>query len=172
MTKTETIKIMAMLSAYYGQGKSNAEIMANAWHLLLKDYPYNVVEQAVLTFARTDRRDYASFPAPALIIKVIEETQAERKALVSRTFNAMLNGRPYDDLTAEQRDMCHRELYEQGLKTDYEELIATQDAWKDAIRNKRKAIIRPKEVNQLDKPVDNKLNDLNKRIDKAVSLDD
>lgn len=140
MNKTETIKIMAMLSAYYGQGKANAEAMANAWHLILQDYDYKLAEQAVINYAKNDRREYASFPSVGAIVNVIEQTEAEQKNLVNRVFNAVLNGVPYDDMPEEQKLLCDRGVYERGLTMDYEELLSKQDDFKSWIRKEQKRL--------------------------------
>lgn len=140
MTKTETIKIMAMLSAYYGQGKSNAEVMANAWHMILKDYPYSIAEQAVINYARNDRREYASFPSVGAIVQVIEQAQSERKAIANKIFNALYNGKPFDSLPVELQALCDRGVYERGLKMDEEELLAKQDDFREMIRNTQKRL--------------------------------
>ena len=137
MTKTETIKIMAMLSAYYGQGKADAEAMANAWHIILKDYPYRLVEQAVIDYARNDRREYASFPSVGAIVKVVEEAQAEQRVIANKIFNALYNGKPFESLPEEYQQLCNRFVYERGLKMDEEELLAKQDEFKQMIRKEQ-----------------------------------
>lgn len=140
MTIQETIKIMAMLSAYYGQGKSDAKIMAQAWHLILKDYPYNVAEAAVIKFAKEDNRDYGTFPTPGAIVKSIEAGEAEQKNLINRTFSAMLNEVPYGEMPEEQRAICDQKLYERGLNMDEEELLARQDDFKAEMRKEQKRL--------------------------------
>lgn len=140
MNKTETIKIMAMLSAYYGQGNANAEIMANAWHLLLCEYPYQVVEQAVMTFAKNDRRDYATFPPPGAIIKVIEDAQADRKVLANKVFNNLYNGVPYKELPPSQQEVCPEDVYQRGLDLDTEALLEKQEDFKSMIRTAQRRL--------------------------------
>lgn len=87
MTKTETIKILTILSAFYGQGKSDTEIMANAWHVVIGEYEYYIAERAVYNYVRNDTREYASFPSPG---NIIDEIEKESK-LYNRMFNQVLN---------------------------------------------------------------------------------
>lgn len=140
MTQTETIKIMAMLSAYYGQGKSDAQIMAKAWHLILKDYPYTLAEKAVIEYAKNDTRDYAAFPAPGAIVRVIKAHEDEERKKANRIFGAMYDGIPYDEMPEDLKALCGRETYERGQALDDEELLARQDEFKEIIRNKQKRL--------------------------------
>ena len=141
MEINETGKIMEVLSAFYGQGKSDTNKMLIAWHEILKDYPYSLVYQAVMTYAKKDRREYASFPAPGAIISVIEEAEAEQKSIVNRIFYALLHKTPYGDMPQEQQRLCRQDVYERGLKMDEEELLARQENFKDMIRNEQKRLV-------------------------------
>ena len=73
MTRNETAKILAMLNAYYPAVQVNPEMAVNAWHMILKGYPYEVVEQAVITFAASDNRDYPKFPSVGQIRTQIDK---------------------------------------------------------------------------------------------------
>ena len=86
MTIQETTQLLAIISAYYGQGKADAKQMAHAWHIILKDYDYLTSERAVIEFAKNDRRDYATFPSVGQIVAAIEK---ERKLprLIHNTAN-------------------------------------------------------------------------------------
>ena len=140
MEINETGKVMEVLSAFYGQGKSETNKMLIAWHEILKDYPYGLVYQAVMTYAKKDRREYASFPAPGAILSVIEEAEAEQKNIVNRIFYALLHKTPYGEMPIEQQKLCRQDVYERGLKMDEEELLARQDAFKDMIRKEQKQL--------------------------------
>lgn len=140
MEINETGKVMEVLSAFYGQGKSDTNRMLIAWHEILKDYPYEMVYQAVMEYAKNDRREYASFPAPGAIMQVIEEAEAEQKNIVNRTFYVLLHKTPYGDMPKEQQAICDQGVYERGLKMDEEELIARQDDFKQMLRKTQKRL--------------------------------
>lgn len=112
MTKQETIKIMAMLCAFYGQGKGDPEQMATAWHLVLQEYGYNEACAAVVDFARNDTRDYATFPAVGKIVQEIEKTRASRDRAISEVYMALAyNNKEYSDLSATAKAICPPELF-------------------------------------------------------------
>lgn len=140
MEISETGKIMEVLSAFYGQGKSDVEKMLLAWNEILKDYKYNVVYQAVMTFARNDKREYASFPAPGAIIKVIEDAQADRKVLANKVFNNLYNGVPYKELPPSQQEVCPEDVYQRGLELAPESLLEKQEDFKDMIRTAQRRL--------------------------------
>ena len=140
MEINDTGKIMEVLSAFYGQGKSDTNKMLIAWHEILKDYPYSLVYQAVMTYAKNDRREYASFPAPGAIIEVIEKAEAEQHKLANRIFYALREGKPFGDLPEEQQRICDQGVYERGLQMDEEELLARADDFKRMIRKTQKRL--------------------------------
>ena len=111
MTKKETLIIMAMLSAYYGEGKSDAVEMAAAWHAILKDFDFPTTQMAVVNFAKHDTRDYASFPAPGKIVAAIEEETAKRRGV----FNAALRGDSWEALPAQYKAITTPFYYNQLL---------------------------------------------------------
>ena len=127
MNKNETLKILAMLSAYYGQGKSDAKQMASAWYLILKDYPYQDAEQAVIEFARNDVRDYATFPAPGALINQIEETRKKERSMKCAAWINILNTDEYDQLIEEAKDWFSREQFTELKKLPYEIQLAQRD---------------------------------------------
>ena len=137
----ETGKIMEVLSAFYGQGKSDIDKMLIAWHEILKEYPYKLVYQGVMQYAKDDRREYASFPAPGAIIAVIETAQEEQKKIANRIFNALLGGKPYEELPEEYRALCDRGVYERDLKMEYEELLEKQEEFRQMIRKEQKRLV-------------------------------
>ena len=79
MDKTETAKLLGNLSILYGRPKGDPEMTAEVWHELVKQYDYKDALKAVYDFARQDIRDYATFPAPGVIINIIEETADKKK---------------------------------------------------------------------------------------------
>ena len=127
MNKNETLKILAMLSAYYGQGKSDAQQMASAWHLILKDYSYQDAERAVISFAKSDKRDYATFPAPGVLINQIEETQKKERSMKCAAWINILNTDEYDQLIEEAKDWFSREQFAELKKMPYETQLTQRD---------------------------------------------
>lgn len=123
MEKHEVTKIMAILSAFYGQGKADAETMATAWSYILGPYDYNAAQRAVLKFAKQDTRDYATFPAPGVLVKLIEEEQG----LYKRVFNKMFNRVAWDALSQDEQSVVKREDYEWGRMQEPEYLLAHRD---------------------------------------------
>jgi len=127
MSKKDTLKILAMLSAFYGQGKSDPEQMLNAWHLILKDYSYQECEKAVIQFAKSDCRDYATFPAPGVLINQIEETRKNEHSMKCAAWINILNTDEYDQLTEEAKDWFPKERFEELKKLPYEIQLAQRD---------------------------------------------
>lgn len=114
MVKKETVKIMAMLCAFYGQGKGEPEAMADAWHIVLQEYSYNEACEAVINFAKTDTRDYATFPAVGKIVQEIEKGRAARGKAVNEVYLAIaLNNRSYEDLSAMAKAICPPTLFDE-----------------------------------------------------------
>lgn len=112
MTLAETIMIMAKLSAFYGQGKSDAKIMARAWHEILEPYDYKIASGAVTQYARNDMRDYATFPTAGVIVEAIEQEYGVRR----RIYNGMLAGVPYKEIGERAREIISEEDYNNGVK--------------------------------------------------------
>lgn len=121
MTKEETIKIMAMLGAFYGGGKSNPEVMATAWHLILSKYEYRVASRAVLDFAENDTRQYATFPAVGCIVQAIRDAMQKEEAPVKEIIRAVSYGWHYDQLSDGAKALIREPNYNDWLKMDAEE---------------------------------------------------
>ena len=134
MTKRETLIILAMLSAYYGEGKSDPSEMAAAWYVILKDYDFPTAQVAVVNFAKNDTRDYASFPAPGKIVEAIEKEVAKRRGV----YNAALRGDSWDELGIEYKAITTPFYYNQLL------LLG-----EDGLRERRQAIIENLTPNRL-----------------------
>ena len=134
MNKTETLAIMSMLSAFYGQGKSDPQAMSNAWHLILRDYDYHIAERAVIRFAKNDIREYASFPGVGQIVRAIEN----ESKMANRIFNSIYQGNSYDSLSAEEQALISRENYLQGLAKDKQALLDERDKVIEALLKKQR----------------------------------
>ena len=123
MTKQETIVILAMLSAYYGEGKSDPEQMVAAWYVILKDYDFATAQVAVVNFAKTDYRDYATFPSVGKIVQAIDAERMKRRAV----FNAALAEKPYEELDSRYQEIITEDQYKWMLTKSYDELFKQKD---------------------------------------------
>ena len=125
MTEKDTVMVLAMLSAFYGEGKSDVRLMAAAWHALLKDYNVAVAQRAVLRFAKNDQREYASFPTAGKIIAAIEEEMGIRRGI----FNSIKNRQNYDTLDERYKELIPKDRYENALTKTDAELEEGKDAF-------------------------------------------
>ena len=123
MTKEETLKIMSMLEAYYGKPKSDSEMMANAWHLVLQNYDYKTAEKAVVEFAVTDTRDYAVFPTIGKFCEAVEKT----KKMPWRILGKIRNGTNYDELSIIEKTVISQASYERAQAMDDVYLVDNSD---------------------------------------------
>ena len=123
MKYEESIKILTVLSAFYGEGKADAQIMAVAWHEILKEYPYHVAYRAVMNFAKNDKREYASFPTAGKIIEAIEKEQQ----VYSQIFNAMLNKRRYSELSEYAQKLITEEAFNEFSEKPHERKLASRE---------------------------------------------
>lgn len=121
MTEKETVQVMAMLEGFYGMGKGNPEIMAAAWHLVLKDYDFEITSKAVIEYAKNDTREYASFPTVGNIVKCIEDEKRKEVAPINEVTRAISYGWHYDQLSKEAQANISEEHYNDWLKMDAEE---------------------------------------------------
>lgn len=121
MTNEETIRIMAMLGAFYGAGKSNPEIMAEGWHLILEPYDFQTAYQAVLNFAKNDTREYGTFPTVGNIVKEIEAVKTEEQAPINEVVRAVSYGWGYDQLSKQAKALINEKQYNEWLDMDAEE---------------------------------------------------
>ena len=140
MTKEETIKIMAMLGAFYGAGKSNPEVMAEGWYIILEPYEYQLAYKAVLEFAKNDTRDYATFPAVGKIVQFIEEEMRKEQAPVNEVVRAVSYGWGYDQLSADAKRLITDETYKDWLKMDAEEFASKAGVFAGTLKKNRKRL--------------------------------
>ena len=127
MKKAETLKLLAMLSAFYGQGKADPEQMVSSWHMILKDYSYEEAENAIIAFAKMDCREYATFPAPGVLINQIEETRKKEHSIKCAAWINILNTDEYDQLIEEAKDWFSREQFTELKKMPYEIQLTQRD---------------------------------------------
>ena len=118
MTKEETIKLMATINAFYAGGKNDPRAQANAWYLVLKDYNYDIAFEAVIEFARNDRREYATYPAVGSIVAEIEKLTARKMKPVKELLIEMQYGTPYERLSADAQYLISEKAYKEMLALD------------------------------------------------------
>lgn len=140
MTLDETVKIMAMLGAFYSAGKSNPEVMAEGWQLVLEPYDYEIVGRAVLNYAKNDVREYASFPTVGNIVKCINDEIAKEEAPVKEVVRAISYGWGYDQLSKEAKELVTPLRYDEMLKMDAEEFANNAGKVATTLKNKRQAL--------------------------------
>lgn len=133
MTKQETIKILAMLGAFYGGGKTDPQEQANAWHVILQKYPFDIAERAVFKFAENDVRDYATFPAVGKIVKAIREEEKNRNAPIKEILMSVSYGHEYDALSDGAKALIDSETYGAWLSVDAEEFASNMPAYTTAL---------------------------------------
>ena len=142
MIEQETIKIVAYLGAFYGAGKTNPEVMAVAWHQILKDYDFNVAEKAVFNFAKNDTRDYATFPAVGKIVQAIEDEMRKEQAPVKEVVRAISYGWDYDQLSADAKAIISHEKYKAWKKMDAEEFSNKANVMAEALKSEQKRLLK------------------------------
>lgn len=123
MTREQTIKVLELLNAFYAGGKNDPSQQVIAWHLILHEYDFKETMNAVLNYAKKDRREYAQFPTVGRIIEEIENAKKERAALVSHIVASIAYGRDYGDVKEAARSLISREEYEWWLDMDAEEFV-------------------------------------------------
>lgn len=127
MIYEETIKIMAMLGALYGEGKSDPENMAVAWHMILEKYDFEIAKKAVLNFAENDTREYATFPAVGVIVREIRKQQYLEAKPIKEVIRSISYGKGYEDISDNAKRIISEEVYNRWLKVDAEEFAAKSD---------------------------------------------
>lgn len=75
MTMTETRRIVALTSELWPSKVANVDKRVEAWHLVLSDYPYETVKDAVLAFARNSNTGFP--PSVGQIVQGIPRTPQE-----------------------------------------------------------------------------------------------
>lgn len=123
MNKHEVIKILSLLTAYYGKSKAEADIMVNAWYILLKDYDYAIAEQAVIEYAKNDHREYSQFPQIGAVIQSIKDEQKSITAIR----NFAYYGKEYDELPERSKKWINKERFERLKKCPDEYLLENME---------------------------------------------
>ena len=137
MTKEETVRIMAMLGAFYGGGKTDPKAQASAWHAILQKYDYKIAERAVLNFAENDVRDYATFPAVGKIVQAIKSEVATINAPINQIIRNIAYGRAYSLLSDNAKNLISEEKYDEWLQMDAEEFSSVSGALQSELRGEQ-----------------------------------
>ena len=140
MTLDETVKIMAMLGAFYGQGKGNPEVMAEGWYLILEPYDFETAKKAVLNYAKNDTREYGTFPTVGNIVKEIEAEMRKEQAPIKEVVRAISYGWGYDQLSKEAKANITEEHYNDWLNMDAEEFANKANALAVTLKEQKKLL--------------------------------
>lgn len=144
MTKDETVMIMAMLNAFYANGKGDPKAQASAWYLVLEKYDYNDAMRAVMRFAENDTRDYCTFPAVGKIVQEIRAEEYHRKHLVKSIIHAIAYGKSYGELTNKSEDaktLISEDEYKAWVDMNAETFSIRAEELADILTNRQKKII-------------------------------
>lgn len=141
MTETETIKIMAMLGAFYSGGKNDPKLQAKAWYLVLGKYPYRVAERAVLRFAENDTREYATFPTVGKIVAEIKAEQDRISKPVKEIVTNISYGREYTQLTDGAKALISEEMYKEWLNVNAEEFANKAGTLSNLLRENQQKLL-------------------------------
>lgn len=141
MTKKETIELMAMLSAFYGAGKGNPEVMAEGWHMILQPYDFEIAKKAVLNYAKNDTREYGTFPTVGNIVKEIEAEMSKARAPVNEIVRAVSYGWDYAQLSGEAKATITEERYKEWLSMDAEEFSGKAGILAQSLRASRAKLL-------------------------------
>ena len=134
MTDKETIKLMAMLNAFYAGGKGDPKLQATAWHLVLGKYDYRIASQAVIHFAENDTREYATFPPVGAIVAQIKREIVEERKPITEIVKAVCYGWRYEQLSDNAKQLISEDKYDEWLKADAEEFASHAELLADGLR--------------------------------------
>lgn len=74
MNKQETAKLLTVISNLYSTFKPDDKAgTVEAWHIILKDYPYMQLDAALRVYAQTNKTRFA--PAPGQLIGIVDDLQ-------------------------------------------------------------------------------------------------
>ena len=140
MNKKETIQIMALLSAFYGAGKSDPNIMAEGWYLILEPYDFEIAKRAVLNYAKNDTREYGTFPTVGNIVKCIEEEMRKSEAPIKEIVRSISYGKDYSQLSESAKNNISEDRYNSWLNMDAEEFSNKAHIMAETLRSERKRL--------------------------------
>lgn len=137
MTKEETVKILAMLNAFYAGGRNDPQQQLAAWYLILQKYDYSVAKRAVINFAENDVRQYATFPAVGVIVAEIRKCEAEMEKPIKEIIHRIQMGLDYYGLSVAGQRLISEQQYNEWLKIDAEEFVNHSKEYADILRRRR-----------------------------------
>lgn len=137
MTKEETLAIMALLGAFYAGGKNDPKMQAQAWHMILYKYDFDVAKNAVIHYAENDTRDYATFPAVGRVVAEIKEEEHRRAKPINEILNAVSYGRDYKVLSEGAKQLVTEEMYDEWIKVDAEEFQRDTPKYAEILKRNR-----------------------------------
>ena len=135
MSKQETITILMILGAFYSGGKNDPKMQADAWHMILQKYDFDTAKIAVLKFAESDTRDYATFPAVGKIVQAIKNEEKERIQPILEIKMAISHGKDYDALPIKNKSIISREMYNKWLAVNAEEFEQRASEFMGLLKN-------------------------------------
>ena len=141
MTQTETIKVLELLNAFYAGGKNDPQQQVIAWHLILQDYDFQDAMNAVLSYAKNDRREYAQFPTVGRIIEEIEREQNRKQGIIKEVITAISYGRKYSMISEKAKALIGEEEYNSWLYEDAEKFSRQAGVLESALRNKQERLL-------------------------------
>lgn len=113
MTKLEVVKILKRLDCYYRDTRQvDPGEMADAWFDIIGGYDFDDVWRAVIEFAKMDRREYPTFPAPSLIINGMETIEEREQKSINKIRFALTYGKDYAGLDEDLRRYLSKKNYE------------------------------------------------------------
>lgn len=137
MTRKEVAAVLAMLSAYYGRPKDDAHVVVEAWNAIIGEYEFQTAREAVIQYAKNDTRQYASFPAPGVIVKAIRNRQVERERPILAVMSGINKGTEYRMLPYDAQQVVSEEKYEEWLKMNPLEFINRQEQYINELMGKK-----------------------------------
>lgn len=141
MTKEETVKIMAMLGAFYSGGKNDPKMQATAWHLVLGKYDYRIAQQAVLHFAENDTREYATFPTVGTIVAEIRKEGVREYKPISEVLYGVSYGKGYDQLSDDAKRLISKDMYDEWMKIDAEVFSENMGKFNEVLRTAQQRLL-------------------------------
>ena len=141
MTKEQTIKVLELLNAFYAGGKNDPQQQVIAWHLILQDYDFQDAMNAVLNYARNDRREYAQFPTVGRIIEEIEREQNRKQGIIREVITAISYGRRYSMISEKAKSLIGEDEYNSWLNEDAEKFSRQAGVLESALRNKQERLL-------------------------------
>ena len=141
MTEQQTIKVLELLNAFYAGGKNDPQQQVIAWHLILQDYDFQDAMNAVLTYAKNDRREYAQFPTVGRIIEEIEREQNRKQGIIREVITAISYGRRYSMISEKAKSLIGEDEYNSWLNEDAEKFSRQAGVLECALRNKQERLL-------------------------------